>query len=363
MHYKKLLIIQPLLASYRKDLFEDMTTYFDKVIIFADLKPKNGFYSPENTKFEKIHTPILGKREKFYFQKNIISYILKNKPAVIFITHDFRSISFWIIIHLAKILNIPIYGHGQGLYDKPKPSNIHKLLFKYSINLLTKYICYAPISYESLKNITIKDEKLEIMENTIINGFPVSPKEKIEINTKKLFYLGRLREGSNLELIIHALYELKKLGYELSLEVIGDGNEKEKLEKLVKELDVDVLFHGKIYDNKQISEISKDCSFGIYPGDAGLSVVHYMSLSLIPIIHNDLSKHMGPEPSYIKDGINGLTFERNSLNSLINILISSINNVELQKKLSEEAYESYLELSKIKMSKKLINIFNNVREI
>lgn len=362
MKNNNLLIIQPLLASYRKELFEDMTKYFDNVTVFADIKPKNGFNSPEKTKFDKYHSPILGNREKVYFQKNILTYVLKEKPSCIFITHDFRSITFWILLHLAKLLRIPIYGHGQGLYDKPIPSRIHNILFKYSIKLLTNYVCYTKSVKISLLNIGINSSKLSIMDNTIVNQFYIKPSEKKSINNYKLFYLGRLREGSNLEILFKAIKKLQDKGHEFSLELIGDGEKKQYLENLAISLNIDVVFHGKIYDNQQISEISKKSRYGVYPGDAGLSVVHYMSLSLIPLLHSDLISHMGPEPSYIINKQNGLTFDRGSVDSLVNVLSENTKDHNSQNVISQKAFETYKELTKISMSQKLINIIESNRK-
>lgn len=352
---RKLLIIQPLLASYRKNLFEDMLNHFDDVHVFANLYPKNGFSTPIETRFIKTHTPFVGKRNKVYYQKGIISFIIKNRPTHIFLTQDFRAINFWLVIVLAKILNIPTFGHGQGLYDKPNEPLLHKIMFKSSISLLKKYICYTQSVYKTLESIGIAKNKLEVMDNTIINKFPIK-----EINTyrdkNKLFYLGRLRKGCNVELLLKAMFALKNIIPGISLEIIGDGEEKQDLINIVYKYKLNVTFHGAIYDDKKVSEISKKSTYGIYPGDAGLSIVHYMSLSLIPIVHNDLSKHMGPEPSYIHNGINGMTFERNSEKSLINILNTILNNTKIQKNLSANAFKSYCELNEIKMSDKLKNI-------
>jgi hypothetical protein len=63
-----------------------------------------------------------------------------------------------------------------------------------------------------------------------------------------------------------------------------------------------------VYDAEQIRKISLDCFAGCYPGNAGLSVVHMMSLSLPVITHDDLRAH-GPEPSFIRDGVSGWLYD------------------------------------------------------
>ena len=354
---KKLLIIQPILTNYRKKLFDDLSDNFDKVDIYSIQNSGNGFKHNIEGKFNSIHTPLLGDRTKIYYQKGIIFSIIKNRPTAIFLTADFRAVHYFLILLIAKILDIPIFSHGQGLYDKPNPSLIHRVLFKTTIWLSSSYICYTKSVYQTLIDIGINSNKLSIMDNTIINEFPVRNKEKT--NTKnKLLYIGRLREGCNLELLFDAMKVLEDDDIKLTLDIVGDGEKRVELEKYTKKLNLDINFLGAIYNDELISELSKECKIGVYPGDAGLSVVHYMSLSLVPIVHSDLTKHMGPEPSYIKDNENGLIFKRDDKNSLANVVKKTLKEKELSKSLSKNAFNTYKSLLSPTMAEKLMNTMN-----
>ena len=353
----KLIIIQPILTSYRKKLFNDLSNHFDKVNIYSIQNSGNGFQKNIRGKFNSIHTPLIGKREKIYYQSGILKSILKNKPTAIYLTADFRAIHYFLVLLIAKILNIPIFPHGQGLYDKPNPSKLHKILFKITIALSSQYICYTKSTYDSLINIGINPRKLSIMDNTIVNNYPIKPNDKQNLKNK-IIYIGRLRKGSNLELLFDALHILKNDRLDISLDIIGDGENREIYKEYVEKLSLDIKFYGAIYDDEKISNISKESKIGVYPGDAGLSVVHYMSLSLVPIVHSELTKHMGPEPSYIKDSINGINFKRNNVNSLALAIKKVINNNITYKTLSSNAYKTYEELSNPSMAEKFINIIS-----
>jgi glycosyltransferase involved in cell wall biosynthesis len=351
---KKLLIIQPILTSYRKKLFDDLSDNFHKVDIYSIQNSGNGFKSNIQGKFNSIHTPLIGNRNKIYYQKGIIFSIIKNRPTAIFLTADFRAVHYFLILLIAKILHIPIFSHGQGLYDKPTPSLIHRVLFKTTIWLSSSYVCYTKSVYQTLVDIGIKPNKLSIMDNTILNEFPVRSEEKT--NTKnKLLYIGRLREGCNLELLFDAMRILEEDTIKFTLDIVGDGEKRVELEKYTKKLNLDINFLGAIYDDELISELSKESKVGIYPGDAGLSIVHYMSLSLVPIVHSDLTKHMGPEPSYIKDNENGLMFICDDKNSLADVIRKALKEKELSKTLSKSAFNTYESLLSPTMAEKLMN--------
>ena len=350
----KLLIIQPYLAKYRVDLFNEVSKNYDEINIISsiDKNYKYGLYL--KTKFKNI---LLKRINFFYFylQIGIEINIIKLKPDKIFIAGDFRNLNFWSVLILSKLKSIPLYVHGQGLYKKYKRTYLHKFLFLFMLIFCKKYICYNEFVKKDLLRFNIKSKKLVFLNNSIINPYKSPPyKDK---NKKDVVFIGRLRRGSNVTLLFQALKNLKeKHNISLKLKIIGDGEEKANLMKIVKLNKLDVKFYGEIYDLKKITKICKKSQFGIYPGDAGLSIVHFMSLSIVPIIHKNFTRHSGPEPSYVNKK-NGLFFKRQSLSSLTNLLIKiskmSPRNIY---DLSKNSYQTYLRLNKVKMSDNLIKI-------
>jgi glycosyltransferase involved in cell wall biosynthesis len=121
---------------------------------------------------------------------------------------------------------------------------------------------------------------------------------------------------------------------------VGDGEKAEGLRREAAGCSW-VTWHGAVSD-MELSNISRQCLFGCYPGSAGLSVVHMMSLSLPVITHNDLSCHEGPEPSYIRDGVNGLLYDHNdseqSLQQLLRTIAGHPDKIAIMQSASFEEY-------------------------
>ena len=93
---------------------------------------------------------------------------------------------------------------------------------------------------------------------------------------------------------------------------------------------------------------------GVYPGDAGLSVVTYLALGLPVVVHDDLYKHMGPEPSYVSEE-NGKLFTRGDCESLktsIDILRSSCR----LKLMSLNNLKFYSTINGCEMAPELLNV-------
>jgi glycosyltransferase involved in cell wall biosynthesis len=73
-----------------------------------------------------------------------------------------------------------------------------------------------------------------------------------------------------------------------------------------------------------------------------------------------MKAHMGPEPSYIIDGENGLLFDENSIESLKNTIKNIINNPFFLKKLQKNTFSTYVALTQPSLGERLLSIINDV---
>ena len=133
-------------------------------------------------------------------------------------------------------------------------------------------------------------------------------------------------------------------GFPLTLHVIGTGKGGQLLQKETND-HTWIVLHGETYDQERIRGISMDCFLGCYPGNAGLSVVHMMSLSLPTVTHDDLLSHQGPEPSFVRDGVSGVLYDhRNPEESLYQAIKSLAADPLRLAKMRQAAFEDYQHL-------------------
>ncbi len=86
-----------------------------------------------------------------------------------------------------------------------------------------------------------------------------------KINRKKIVYRGSLFDYMGIDLIIKAMPHILKRIPGVRFEILGGGEEKEYLEKLVKDLGISksVIFHGWITDRSKLEEILSDSALGV----------------------------------------------------------------------------------------------------
>ena len=208
---------------------------------------------------------------------------------------------------MARLLGIPFYAHGVAFFKRSRIGLGRRLMMRLMLRLVTSYIAYAPIVRESLAAQGFCVDRVFVVPNSLLNRFAVPPEEKTG-KERGILFVGRLRSGSGLALLLRVVRRLKEEGdFPFTLHVVGDGEEAAGLRQQAAACNW-IIWHGEAY-GARVSNISRECLFGCYPGNAGLSVVHMMSLSLPVITHDDLSSHEGPEPSYIRKGFTGVLYD------------------------------------------------------
>lgn len=293
-----------------------------------------------------------------WIQWGVVKYILRERPEAIFLNANPRYLTFWTTLLWAKVLGIPAYAHGHGFYRRGRIGTPHKLMMMAMLKLVTSYICYAPIVRQAFLDNGFPGRKLVVANNSLINRLPVPPREKTGTEPGVLF-IGRLRRDSRLDLLMRVVARIRREdGLPVLLHVVGDGEEGSALRERARDCPW-VVFHGGLYDPEQIRRVSLECFAGCYPGNAGLSVVHMMSLSLPVITHNDLRAH-GPEPSFIRDGVSGLLYDRSdpeqSLCQAVRSLASDPGKVA---QMRQNAFADYLSLANPSLAERLWGIIRD----
>jgi len=163
------------------------------------------------------------------------------------------------------------------------------------------------------------------------NGIDILPirrlRKKYDSNSRcrEILFLGRVTEKASFHILLNALQHLKIK--DITLNVIGNNifDPYLKLDNYNFNNGVKINYYGKLTDEKKISNIANRCRVFVYPGSIGLSLIHSMAYGLPSLIHSDPLKHM-PEIAAFKEGVTGLTFNRNNSEDLAMKLCSMMSN-------------------------------------
>jgi glycosyltransferase involved in cell wall biosynthesis len=257
---------------------------------------------------------------------------------------------------LLAFFRVPVFVHGQALFKKPNPKLLDKLISLFWLTICCRYLSYSSIGIEGpflyprfKRKISVLPNRFESLDALELGEFVPNLTSFNDANTLRILFVGRDRPGARLDLAIQLIELLRASGNAVALDIIGVQAASAP----------GVTFHGPLYAD-DIRKIAINCHVGLYPGDAGLSVLHYMALGLCPVVHRDIRLHCGPEPGYLQEGISARFFKRGSLSSMAEVFFDFFYNPHVLAKLRSNAHTAAVKIHRIPLSCEIHSIINSV---
>lgn len=174
----------------------------------------------------------------------------------------------------------------------------------------------------NIKSEKIFNQKLAVDTNYIFELLPKKEELRSSIrerygipeDQKVVLYSGRIVNRKKVDTVIEAinLVDFKK---EITFLIVGDGEEKERIEDLGRKLGVNVVVTGFISDQKELFKHYFAGDIGIQPAEDeawGLVINEEMSAGLPVIATNEC----GAVLDLVEDGRNGYVVEVNNINKI-----------------------------------------------
>ena len=167
----------------------------------------------------------------------LIAHLVVSLPLLLFTTFNFKT---------KLILRIS---------GTPKLNFIRKFFWRLFSKKIYMITCPTHSTYNRLKELKIfPEEKLKILYDPIISVREINKKklEKLDDklrNQEFILGIGRLTKQKNFKLLINAFAEISTKLPKLELIIIGEGEEKNKLQRLISELGLNNKVHLIGYKN------------------------------------------------------------------------------------------------------------------
>jgi glycosyltransferase involved in cell wall biosynthesis len=188
-----------------------------------------------------------------------------------------------------------------------------------------KMFCIAN-SLDSKRNLEIRKtlEESDVFVNHFGNSFPV------------VIFSGRMQKSKKIELLIEAVYKMKKSGKIVNVVLVGPVFSGYDIDEIIAKYGVQdqVWQYGECYDDTVLAELLYNSTVCVSPGFVGLLAIHSLSFGCPVITHNNFS-HQAPEYECIKEGVTGDFFEED-------------NVIDLQEKMEEWCSKSSQERKEIR---------------
>lgn len=364
----KICIILNYAPHYRSSVFTAMDKSLDCDFVFGD-KVKGNIKKMNYDlllNFKKEVKNIKFKLSPFYYQKGSFRFLLKDYNCYL-LSGELYNLSVWFILIWGRLLNkkVCLWSHGfygnEGVFKK----TIKKIFF----SLSKEVFLYGHYSKNIMLGMGFKDENIHVIYNSLNyeeqlplrNNLVCSDlyKEYFKNTNKNLIFVGRLTKIKELDLLLEALNYLKIKGFNYNLILIGDGEEKENLEKLVNEFDLksNVWFYGSSYDENTLAKLIFNSDLCVSPGNIGLTAIHSMMFGTPVLTHGDFPKQM-PEFETVVPGQTGFFFEYGNVielaKSIQNWLTLKIDREQIRQNCYKIIDEKYNASNQLRVFRKIL---------
>ena len=242
---------------------------------------------------------------------------------------------------IKKILKIPYVAYGQG-------SDVYLPSFEKSFKKAVLKNSDATIALTNNMKIAMQkiyDKSISVIPNGCdptkfenLSKRDLRDKLKIKEDKKIMIFVGRLHPIKGLHYLIEAMRIIHQKYPKSRLLIVGDGEDRNNLENLVKKLNLNkyVSFIGMV-PNETVPEYMVASDVFVLPSlsEGFPTVILEAMASGIPIV---ATKVRGV-PEIIKDGENGFLVEPRNSEEIAEKVLLLLNKDELRKRISEKNIE------------------------
>lgn len=299
---------------------------FDNEIYLISMRDTKYVYN-KNVKIFVVKPPFENKLSYFFIANKIKNLIKRIKPDIL---HSHYATSYGLFGRISGYHPFIVSVWGSDVYDFPNSNAFNGKLLKYILNG-TDAVCSTSIDmanetkkyYSREKDITITPFGVDI--NKFSEKTPILEEKYITVGVIK-----SLNKIYGIDYLINAFSILcKETDKDIRLMIVGDGNERENLKNLCRELNIEnkVIFIGKV-DNIKVPEYINMMDIVCIPSlqeSFGVAAVEACSCGR-PVV----STNVGGLTEIVFDDFNGYTVEPKNTNLLkekLKILIEDENKM------------------------------------
>ena len=267
--------------------------------------------------------------------------LIRSSPDVIHIFTGASTLLGMFALLCGRVFRKPSAMSVFGREDVALPSRISRIFFLMSTSLATS------ISTNSEATRDLLPPRVLDKSHVLLGGSDWMPASAPAVTRdSSVLFVGRLVRRKGVDDLLHAFAEVRSRIADAKLVIVGDGPERENLERMVAELGLSgaVRFTGMLR-GERLHEEYENCDVFVLPSKAVQEDAASEGLGLTLIeaaMHGKplVGTTHGGIPEVIQDGVNGLLVPPNDSHLLAEALTRLVKDKELARKMGENSLKS-----------------------
>ena len=235
-----------------------------------------------------------------------------------------------------------LWGSYWGEYAG-RMGTIGKVVERLTVKLPDWMVVETEDTRRGLKSLGFDASRVTLVPSGVDNRavHSVSPAGADE--AADVVYVGRLTSYKGIRVLIEAIGVLKERGKRVTVSIVGDGPQKEELQRVAEAIGVGdrVKFYGHVEDEKKVIALMKAAKMFAYPaaplGGWALAPMEANAAGL-PVITTKNGPVMG-STDVVQNGVNGLLLDELTPAAMAMKIAALVEDAGLRDRLSRQASE------------------------
>lgn len=257
---------------------------------------------------------------KVLWQPGALRAARDQRYRAIILLADPNFASTWVAAAITRMRRVPVlfWGHGWLGPESRTKQAVRRAYF----GLADRFLVYAERGKRlgiaagfAAERITVVYNSLDVARaNVVIAGIEsgarrtARPQDLFADPARPLLICtARLTAKCRFDLLIEAAALLSQRGMPVNVLLVGDGPERDALERRAAQLGVTVHFFGACHDEAVVGPLLYHADLTVSPGKIGLTAMHSLMYGTPAITHGDFDAQM-PEVEAIEPGRTGAFF-------------------------------------------------------
>ncbi|NQT36021.1 MAG: glycosyltransferase [Planctomycetes bacterium] len=290
-----------------------------------------------------LDAPLLGIEDRGAWDLRVVGRLIgicRRKRVALWHGHDYKSNALGLLVRRFHRMKLVSTVHGWGVHGGRTP--LYYRIDRLCLRFYHRVICVSEDLLGQCLAAKVRPDRCTLIENAVdTNRYarrrtPSEAKAQLGFDPGRLLIgtVGRLSAEKNFAGLIRAVDQLLRQGHDVELAIVGEGDCREELERLIAELDrgdrVRLLgFRADTLDLYQAMDL-----FVLNSLREGLpNVVLEAMATEVPVV----ATRVAGVPRLIEDDVDGLLIEPDSDGPLIEALARLIGDAGLRARLAAAA--------------------------
>lgn len=312
-------------SLYREAIYKDIDAAYDCDWYFEDTDNKLAVFDVNTLH----HVQVLKASPfgPFYRVRGLVGLIRKKEYTHYLMMGHTRNLSSFAFVLFRRLFyrkkKVLLWTHG--FYGNE--SFLERVWKKILFNAADGVLLYSNYAKNLMLKAGFSEEKLHVVHNSLNYKRQLEIRQNIapsrlyqehfRNDNKNIVFIGRLIKDKKFHLLLEALSVLNSRNQYYNVTFIGDGEERERMEQMVKEMGIakQVWFYGACYDEQINANLIYNADLCVSPGKIGLTAIHVLMFGCPAITCDDFTVP-APEFEAITEGKTGSFFKADDSQSL-----------------------------------------------